>query len=221
MPFGHGHYTDAMPIMQRLVPGTPLSPAWKARLNTTWLAADEPAASLFWSLRPDPRLRLHAVEGLDGHLFVQSDVTGGGFQHVNAARGDDTHALMDLLLPTAPGRDLSDLEILPKGDGEWLRFQGYTFRPLESVSKAPVKGEMLFLGGGDDIRWLSLPPESGTVAIEGSPEADLRWVLWDAHFVCLGEGWGAAELALPEGGAYLAVWAAPRKPFKVISAPKP
>lgn len=221
MPFGYGHYTDAIPMMQRLVPGAPLSPAWKARLDTTWLAADEPAASLLWPSGPDPRLCLHAVEGLEGHLFVQSDVTGGGFQHVNAARGDDTHALMDLLLPTVPGRDLSDLEILPKGDGEWLRFQGYTFRPLESVPKAPAKGEMLFLGGGDDIRWLSLPPESGTAAIEGAPEADLRWVLWDAHFLCLGEGWGAAELSLPEGGAYLALWAAPAKPFKVVSAPKP
>ena len=63
--------------------------------------------------------------------------------------------------------------------------------------------------------------KSGTAAIEGAPEADLRWVLWDAHFVCVGEGWGAAELALPEGGAYLAIWAAPEKPFKVVSAPKP
>jgi CubicO group peptidase (beta-lactamase class C family) len=208
------YFDVELPLAQRLIAGSPLSSAWSGRLNKSWLKANDIAASYFHYMDFSPRLDLIAVEDLPGHVFWgdSDDYLPG-----STGNGDET-AHMNILIPIAEGRDLSDLEIVNRDGEEWLISAGFLYRPLEGVAALDYGQTRTFLIQEENLtEWIRLEQAGieATMVING-PQ-DSRWVVWDAQFNLAGQGWGPASIVLNDdkGPYYAALYAEPGQTVKL------
>jgi CubicO group peptidase (beta-lactamase class C family) len=186
-PAGSGHYRTDLALGQLLAPSAPLSPAWTARLTGTWVITDEIASSLAWAA---PVARLVAVPGLPGSLAVATD---GSVIPVDAGTSD-TFAAMTLVIPTAQGRDLSDLTVVERDGAEWL-LDGP--RVLEPVSAMVQLGSAPVIIGPEGWATWRTVRKTSSLSTEGAS----AWKVYDADLAPVGAGDGdAVTVSVPAGG---------------------
>jgi CubicO group peptidase (beta-lactamase class C family) len=203
-PAGYGHYLNFGVFAQRVHrrPGK-LSPAWRARLSSTWLVVNENPDELAWN-GMDPRLRLATVPNLDGLIAVRwhdeapPPAAWYSDAHIVDASASDTVAKMMLIIPQLNGRDLDDLDIVQRDGGEWTRFGSYMHQPLASVPVLP-KGanEVVTIGSEGYAEWRAVAsdvtPVQVTITTTGA------WHLYDPAFTTVANGKGSAVTSLPAG----------------------
>ena len=68
VPLGYGHYEIEMLYAQRMVPGSPLSAAWQARVGGKWLAVNHHPLAI----APVLNVGLHAVPELPGYVITNA-----------------------------------------------------------------------------------------------------------------------------------------------------
>jgi CubicO group peptidase (beta-lactamase class C family) len=122
-PGGSGHYWDAAPLGQQLQPlEGALSPAWQARIGSTWELANEAPDSA--AVRRGPvRASLALLPELPGYLMWAD---GELLRPL-----DDTRAGMTVKVPVNDGRDLTELVFRTVGGVEQLQSNGSIFRRVE------------------------------------------------------------------------------------------
>lgn len=192
VPLGYAHYKTELLYAQRIVPGSPLSAAWQARVDGKWLAVNHHPLAI----APILNAGLHAVPELPG--FV---ITNAG-QIVDPA-GDDTRARMCLKIPIVGGMQLNDVETEVRGGEDWLRIGSVLYRPMATMPALAAGRHAVTIGAEGNGEWRKLPA-TGTVTIAGA----VSWILCDADLAQLasGEGNGSASLPGKGGAAYLLVY---------------
>jgi hypothetical protein len=184
-----------------------LSPAWSARLASTWLVVNESPDALSWPTM-DPRLRLATAPDLRGLLAVRPPMDAGW--HVVDPSASDTLAKMMLVIPQLNGRDLDDLVIEPRAGAEWARWGGYLYRPLAQVPLLP-RGSTTAVDIGPEghAEWRALAIE--TQATEVAIATAGAWRLFGPDFrsVASGSGNGVASLAPGAGLGHVMLFGTP------------
>ncbi|MFP4129069.1 MAG: serine hydrolase domain-containing protein [Desulfonatronovibrio sp.] len=208
------YYDAVFPLAQQLPKGSPFTPAWEKRLKRTWILANDIPWSYFHFFNESPRMKLIAEDGLPGHLFAGGE---GEYSPVVTDQNNEL-AQMDLLIPIANGRDLSDLEIINKGGEEWLKLSGFLYRPLETVP-AVMHGTQtqLIIQEKYQTEWLRLEQAGTEADMTLSGPDNARWIVWDEQFNQVDRGWGQASIALSDQGGpyYVALYGEPGQTLDV------
>jgi CubicO group peptidase (beta-lactamase class C family) len=221
-PAGYGHYLNFGVFAQRVHrrPSN-LSPAWQARLSSTWLVVNENPAELAWN-GIDPRLRLATVPNLDGLIAVRwndeapSPAAGYTDAHIVDASASDTVATMMVIIPQLNGRDLDDLDIVQRDGTEWTRFGSYMHQPVVSVPVLPNGAmEVVTIGPEGYAEWRAVlsdvTPVQVTITTTGA------WHLYDPAFTTVANGKGSDVACLPAGKGlgYLTLFGDPKQTITV------
>ena len=188
-PGGIGHYRENLVLGQRATSVDALSPAWRQRVGQTWLIANERPDSVYWGELPT--LTLAEVPGLTGFLWVDNPAAPSPVD----PRPSDDVASMFLTVPNAQGRDLNDLRVEPRTDGEWLRFGAALYRPLSSVPAITAGSGAVMIGPDGYVEWRTVPA-GGSVMISGNG----RWKAFSVDGAPVGAGDAdGAEVTVPAG----------------------
>ena len=205
MPGANGWYRSIMLFAQKIGPAAPLSPVWKSRLGKAWLPVNYIAKDDYLAPGMDPRVLLQAIEGADGYVFSTSP--DGIMTTRPAPESDDSESCFFILIPQINGRDLYDVNIIRRGDEEWLRQSSTLYRPLETVPTA-VSGENAFKIGQEGFaEWLHLPAGA---QFKTTGASALK--LYDEDFAQLDTEPGSAG----SKAGYLAVFGEPGAIVKVL-----
>lgn len=189
-PAGMGHYLEHLVVGQKVTSIDQLSPAWQQRLGETWLNVNDHADSyLLW--KSLPTLTLTQIPGLPGILWVADPFAPSP---VNPGASDDL-ASMFLTVPIIQGRDLNDLEVLHRPDGEWMRFGGALYRPLSSVPALAAGSSDVTISPDGYAEWRTAPA-AGTVTIRGNGS----WKAYSADGSLIGsQAADGADVSVPAG----------------------
>ncbi|MFZ4480133.1 MAG: hypothetical protein ACOYNZ_09625, partial [Rhodoferax sp.] len=204
MAAGMKHYQTLFASAQRVNPaGLALSPAWRKRLDLSWLIVNESPDSMVIAPASNPRFTLGSVPGLDGLLLAKP---AGGMLLPNLLDPSlsDSTARMMLVIPGNNGRDLNDLDILLKDGQEWLRWGGWIYRPLASVPLLPGGGASSVAMGSEGLaEWRAL--QAGPVPVQIAVSGATAWRLYDPDFMLLASGTASGRATLAAGArlAYL------------------
>jgi len=219
------HYWGGFALGERLGPAPTLSPAWKARLGKTWVAADMGLADLDLA-EPTPAIQLTEREGRLVYEALAAPAAGRRrsldplARQVAAAFSaratetyalepvDDRHAWVPLQINC---RDLTHLQVIEKDGQEWLRV-GYVptlWRPLESIPEPEAARPHTASIQPDIAAWVRLPAAADEYVLT-APES-VHWVLYDENLQPFFEAWGGGwRLARPAGSStgalYLALY---------------
>ena len=205
-PSGMGHYLRELPYLQKLDAKAPLSAAWQNRLELRWLIVNEPASS--WLMNASPVLTLSSVPDLPGYIVTNADVKGKESQIADASTSDSV-ALMCLKIPVAFGRDLDDVEIVPRDGEEWVRVGSGVFRPASSVVPLAAGASVLSIGTEGYAEWRSVATSisAKTLSLSGAT----AWKLYDGEFNLESSDDGSRMVQLPahDSPFYLLVYGNP------------
>lgn len=212
---GFGHYTVPLLYAQKLENAPPLSEAWKARTNETWLLANETPSLAEPGDTTDPRVKVASPTELPGYISYAWDA---GITMVRPVSGDESLATMFLLIPGAQGRDLNDLVSEKIGETEYLHVGGARFRAASTVpglgglsgnrpfslSKSIIIGKD---GFGEWSRIAAPSEQASAISVAGST----LWRLYDENFVLVASGSAEGKASLPKsaGGSWLVTYGAP------------
>lgn len=190
-PGGYGHYQDTIIYAQKIsAEGIP--DAWTLRLGKLWLLTNDHPDSPLWAI---PHFQLTAA---DNQLFADR----GGLQILNP-RDSDTRASKTLLIPQIYGRDLDDVVMENRTDGEWLRIGSYLYRTLEAIPTLGAGSTVVDIGAEGLAEWRIIDATvPRTVDIDPST-AGGAWKIYNSDFQQTTAGDGAASLTLPSGYYYL------------------
>ncbi len=194
-PGGAGHYREDLVMGQKVTSASALSAAWQRRLDQTWLNVNERPDSAVWETAPT--LVLAPIPGLGGFLVVAGAVSGSP---VDPRMSDDV-ASMFLTVPIIQGRDLNDLNVLYRPDGEWMRFGGGIFRPLSSVPGLSLGSSTVTISADGYAEWRTVP-DGGTVAVTGEGE----WKAFAPDGTLIGSGRADGSTVSVPAGTWLVVF---------------
>lgn len=200
---GAGHYSNTLLYGQRLEDQAPISAAWQARLNETWLPVNDGQYSDFIDSGINT-LALNTQAALPGYIFAGvaplSDVTPQDNNRLNG---------MGLLIPQIFGRDLTDLAVETWEGQQWLRFSSTLYRPLSGVAALAPGLSTVASGSAGFAEWRTLP-ETGSIAIDGAK----AWKIFsqDLSLVAYGRGKGSHILS-GGGGKYLMLYSLNNTPI--------
>jgi len=212
---GFGHYTVPLLYAQKLENAPPLSEAWKARTNETWLLANETPSLAEPGDVTDPRVKVASPSELPGYISYAWD---GGINMVRPVSGDVSLATMFLLIPGAQGRDLNDLVSEKIGETEYLHVGGARFRAASTVpglgilsgNRQSSLSRSVLVGKDGFGEWskIAAPSEQASaISVAGST----LWRLYDEDFVLVASGAAEGKASLPKsaGGSWLVTYGAP------------
>jgi CubicO group peptidase (beta-lactamase class C family) len=203
-----GYYFVEIPIAQHLQKTEALSPAWISRLDKAWLIANEIANSYTFHFANYPKMNIETIEDLPGYLFIWEP---GDYLTFFAGSEQDI-AYMNLQIPINSGRDLCDLEVVKKGEEEWLRCSGYLYRPLETIPYLEYGTSMQLTVREQYItEWVHLEKPVTGANIELKVSSDARWKIYNSRFKQIASGRGSASIFLGIGKEtyFLALYAEP------------
>lgn len=204
MPGSNPWYRSSMMFGQKLAPRAPLSPAWQKRLGKAWVPANYAAEDDYLSQGTDPRVRLAAIEGVDGYVF--SVGPDGWMPTRPAAENGDSESRSFILIPQVNGRDQYDVNIIIRDGKEWLRETSAIYRPLDTIPSVNPGESFVQTGSEGYAEWRRLPAEAG-FSVSGARS----FKFYDADFVLQDD---ETQKTGKEGG-YLAVFGAPGSRVKV------
>ncbi|WP_010461540.1 serine hydrolase domain-containing protein [Acidovorax radicis] len=119
-PAAAGHYWVTMPMGQQMpAAATPLPPQWVARMDSTWLLANEAPESIPRALGVGA-VALRELPELPGYLFWDDS------QFLLPLSSD--RAGMTVQVPLNDGRDLVELVVETRDKEEWMHAAGWTYR---------------------------------------------------------------------------------------------
>lgn len=193
--------------------GADLSAAWSARLASTWLVVNENPDALLWPTM-DPRLRLAAIPELKGLIAVRPSADAG--LHVVDPSTSDAVGTMMLVIPQLSGRDLDDLDIVPRDGAEWARWGSYLYRPLAQITLLPWGVESaVTIGPEGHAEWRAVA--SNVTATELAITTAGAWRLFDPDFRTVAHGKGNSVTSLPSGSGlgYVMLFGAPGQTLMV------
>lgn len=198
---GAGHYASTKLMAQRLDDRNPISAAWKALLGVRWLPVNDDSLASFPDVDHDPCIVLTAVDGTAGYVLADMSV----FRDLDPPE-DDRLDGMFLQIPQLKGRDLADVSIERRKDGDLLRFGSTLYCPLSGVISLPVGSTSIIIGNEGFSEWRKLPV-SGSLSIQNAS----AWRLLDGEFQLKAWGKEDGSVLLPGSGeaAYLALFGAP------------
>lgn len=208
------YYFVEVPIAQHLQKAEALSPAWISRLDKSWLMANEVASSYTFHFANYPKLNIETIEDLPGYLFIWEP---GDYLSFFAGSEQDI-AYMDLQIPMNSGRDLCDLEIVKKGNEEWLRCSGYLYRPLETIPSLKSGTSMQVTVQEKYItQWVRLEKAGEKATLILNAPENVRWKVYDASFNQLASGWSSGCISLETGEEdyYMGLYAEPGQTMDV------
>lgn len=179
--YGLGNGLISVPYLQKMQPRKALSMTWKRRLGQSWLLVNEAPSSLLWGLLP-PTLGITEVPDLSGYVLINSAACHTNNQIADAS-DDDSIARMCLKIPAVNSRDLNDLEVIPRQDGEWIRLGGYVFQPQATVPLLPGGSSIYETDSTGYGTWLKI--DTGTSRSLGVNGAK-AWKLFDDRLRLVG-----------------------------------
>jgi len=202
------YYYVEMPIAQHLQKTKALSPAWISRLDKAWLMANEIANSYTFYFSNYPKLNIETIEDLPGYLFIWEP---GDYLTFFAGSEQDI-AYMDIQIPMNCGRDLCDLEVVKKGNEEWLRCSGYLYRPIETIPSLVSGTSMQFTVQEKHItEWVRLEKAGGKATLILKAPDNVRWKVYDSSFHQVASGWSSECISMETGDEdyYIGLYAEP------------
>ena len=195
---GTGTYRNHATIGQRMRSGGSLSPAWRDRLGSAWLMANEDPNSLNWTLAGTPAVDIRTIPGLSGYLLADGAlVSSVPFD----ATTSDTVGTMFLEVPLLSGRDLFDFGFSLQGGDEYLSFASSVLRPAATVPRLSSGSNTVPIGATGYVQWYRVP-EASRLTMSGQSD----WKLFDDNLSMVDSGGGAAVTKQAPAGAYLAVF---------------
>jgi hypothetical protein len=200
-----GYTTHAVELLdsQKLRPQGPLSPAWKGRTGRKWLLVNQPENSFLPGVS-GPVMLLHEVPGLEGYVVLQFGPEGAAMNQVVDPKGSDSLASMCLKIPFSGGRDLNDVIIEQREDGEWLHYGSWRARPLETVPAIGSGTHMVPIAPDGAAEWRKLTALTG-LSISGATS----WGLHGYDLRALADGTGDVSGLGAEDAAYVIVYGPP------------
>lgn len=193
---GLKHQLEAFPYMQKLSPRSGLMSGWLARLGVQGLPVNYPADSP-GMLAPLVTLLTASPVELPGYVINYNG------QVLDASSSADV-ARMCLKIPYIYGRDLNDLEILPRAGEAFVRIGSEVFRPVRGMpALTPATSSTVTIASESHAEWRQLSA-SATVSIQGASD----WKLYAADFQPLSAGTGSVTGLLAPAGAFLLLYAA-------------
>ena len=194
-----GYYIEEQPYAQLLGPMAPLSAAWQKRVGQFWLAVNvSPDEFLLGNGFIQPRFNLSVVDWLPGYVFASSPWIG--MQVVDPSVSDTT-AQMFLKIPVDLGRDLNDVDIVPQGGEEWVRYGSTLYRPQATVPVLPLGASTVTIGSEGYSEWRQMSV-AGSITFTGAS----AWKIYGPDFALppiQGTGDGTATVATP--GSYVMI----------------
>ena len=178
---GYGHYRNAVLMMQKLAPETPLSAAWTNRLGQIWVATNGQPDSALYTMDAMSVFTLGDFPGLPGYVMVATPFYG---TQVVDPVGDSLGAMF-LQIPGMGSRDLEDVVVTRHGAEEWIRFGSSLYRPRATVPVLTAGANTVTFGAEGYAEWRSLPA-GGAVTI-GAGGAT-TWRLYDSEMAARGAG---------------------------------
>jgi CubicO group peptidase (beta-lactamase class C family) len=202
------YYFAEIPIAQYLHKAEALSAAWGSRLNKAWVMANEIANSYTFYFSNYPRLNIEIIEDLPGHLFVWEP----GDYLTFFAGSEQEIAYMNIQIPMNSGRDLSDLEVIKKGNEEWLRCSGYLYRPIETIPSLASGTSMQVTVKEEYItEWVRLEKAGKKATLLLNAPDNVRWKIYDSSFHQFASGWSSGCIFMETGEEdyYIGLYAEP------------
>ncbi|HWP67791.1 MAG TPA: serine hydrolase domain-containing protein, partial [Rectinemataceae bacterium] len=158
MPSAQGWYRTTMLFAQKLAPQAPLSPLWQKRMGMTWVPVNYAAEDDYLAQGANPRIWLKAIDGADGYVF--SFGPDGWMTTKPATENGEYESRSFILIPQINGRDLCDVNVIPRNGEEWLRETSTLYRPLDSVPALGFGESRVTTGPEGYAEWRRLPPEA-------------------------------------------------------------
>ena len=195
---GTGTYRAQTTIGQRVRPGGTLSPAWRGRIGSRWLLANEVPTSVLWDIGDPPAVEIAAIPGLSGYLLAQGALVASvPFD----ATISDTFGSMFVQVPLLTGRDLYDFEFSQRDGQDYLTFSSSVVTSAATVRSLPVGSSPVAIGAEGLVEWRRVPTASN-VSISGQGD----WKLYDEKLKLIDAGAGSTATTQAPEGAYLAVF---------------
>ena len=141
---------------------------------------------------------LSVVDWLPGYVFASSPWIG--MQVVDPSVSDTT-AQMFLKIPVDLGRDLNDVDIVPQGGEEWVRYGSTLYRPQATVPVLPLGASTVTIGSEGYSEWRQMSV-AGSITFTGAS----AWKIYGPDFALppiQGTGDGTATVATP--GSYVMI----------------
>jgi len=200
-----GYKAHAVEIVdaQKLRPQGPLSSAWQARAGRRWLIVNQPETTFLPGVT-GPVIQLNEVTGLEGYIVLLFGPEGAAMNQVIDPKGNDTMARMCLKIPFNGGRDLNDIVIEMRDDGEWLHYGSWRARPIETVPMIGAGSHSVTIGPEGFAEWRKLATLSG-LGIAGANS----WGLHATDLRALTNGTGDASALGAEDAGYVIVYGEP------------
>ncbi len=194
---GYGNYRNAVLMMQKLAPETPLSAAWTSRLGQVWLATNGQPDSAMYSMDAMTLLTFGDVPGLPGYVTVTTPIYST--QVVDPV--SDTLGAMFLQIPGMGSRDLEDAVVAKHGAEEWIQLGSPLYRPQATVPALVAGPNTVTFGAEGYAEWSTLAAAgTATVASGGATS----WRLYDSDLASLdGGSTFPATVTAPKAGCYL------------------
>ena len=194
---GSGHYRQEIVLGQKVTSAGSLSPAWQQRVGDVWLMVNSRPQSDDWSALP--AVTFTEIPGLPGYLWMSGATAPSP---VDTQVSDDLGAMF-VTVPNALGRDLNDVQVVAREDGDWLKIGRSVFRPISTVPVLSGPSNTVRIDAADVAEWRTVT-SAQTATMRGSG----MWKAYSADGVAIGNGTvDGASVALP-ANAYLALFGA-------------
>lgn len=126
--FGAGYNETNLPMGQQLLPLTPLSAVWQARMGKSWTVTNESPATVPSTLNGTPYATLNSLPELPGYILVRNSSYDDGLpEYQLLAPLTDDRAGMTVKIPANAGRDLYELHFTMVGGKETLTVGSWVY----------------------------------------------------------------------------------------------
>lgn len=202
-PGGYKSHAGEMVGAQKLLPQSPLSTAWKERVGRKWLVVNQPEDNFLPGIS-GAAMQMSELPGLEGYIVLRFGLGADAINQVVDPNGDDNVARMCLKIPFNGSRDLNDVIMEKRSDGEWLHYGSWLGRPLDSVPVIGSGSHKVTIGAEGNAEWRKLATLTG-LDIHGATS----WCLNATDLSALANGVGSATGLADEDAGYVAVYGKP------------
>jgi CubicO group peptidase (beta-lactamase class C family) len=183
--------TVRLVLAEKVEPASGLGPTWGTLNGKSWLLANDlPGSDLVVRA---PRLDLLSLPGLDNLLFVKWI----GFYPVDCQEAGvpADPAKMMLRIPGFHGRDMDELELLPRNGESWLRSGSQVFRPLTTVPVLRHGDNPVTIGAEGYAEWRLVTSSAATQTL--LMEGFEHWKLFDGNFKRVSSSGRSGRVSIP------------------------
>lgn len=195
---GTGTFRTHATMGQRVRSGGSLSQAWRNRVGSRWLLANEDPSSVNWTIAGSPAVDIEIIPGRSGYLLAKGAIVESvPFD----AMTSDARGTMFLEVPLLSGRDLYDFDFSMRGGEEVLSFSSSVLRQAATVPSLSIGTNAVTIGADGYVQWYRVP-SAANVTMSGQSD----WKLFHDTLSARDSGGAATATKQAPAGAYLAVF---------------